>query len=152
MPLPEYILNKCKYSIEKAKDELDTSELLLNNKKFSKSLNCSYYAIFHATRGLLLTDNIERSRHSGLVSEFIKQYVATGKLDKKYSKIIKNAEKIRINSDYKFFYIVSKDETKEQLEKAKMFVSEIISYLENKLGISFDSDNEKTEGNSNTAA
>lgn len=87
-----------------------------------------------------------------MVSEFIKQYVATGKLDKKYSKIIKNAEKIRINSDYKFFYIVSKDETKEQLENAKMFVSEIISYLENKLGISFDSDNEKTEGNSDTAA
>lgn len=35
MLLPEYILDKCKFSIEKAKDELDTSELLLNNKKFS---------------------------------------------------------------------------------------------------------------------
>lgn len=50
---PDYIIEMCKYSIEKANDELDTSELLLKNKKFSKSLNSSYYAIFHATRGLL---------------------------------------------------------------------------------------------------
>lgn len=138
--LPKYILDKCKYSIEKAKDELETSGLLLKNKKLSKSLNCSYYAIFHATRALLLADRIERSKHSGLIAEFIKQYVATGKIDKKYSKIVKNAEKIRINSDYKFFYIVSKDEAKEQLENARMFVSEIIKNLENKLGISFDAD------------
>lgn len=136
--LPEHIIDKCKYSIEKARDELDTSELLLNNKKFSKSLNCSYYAIFHATRALLLTDNIQRSKHTGLISEFIKQYVATGKIDKKYSKMIKGAEKIRINTDYKFFYIVSKDEAKEQLENAGMFVSEIVNHIENKLGISFN--------------
>lgn len=138
--LPEHILDKCKYSIEKARDELDTSELLLNNKKFSKSLNCSYYAIFHATRALLLTDNIQRSKHSGLISEFIKQYVATGKLDKRYSKIIKSAEKIRLNSDYKFFYLVSKDEAKEQLENAGIFVSEIVKHIESKLGIPLDSD------------
>jgi hypothetical protein len=131
------LLDKCKYSIERAKDELDTSELLLTNKKLSKSLNCSYYAIFHATRALLLTDNIQRSKHSGLISEFIKQYIATGKLDKKYSKIIKGAEKIRLNSDYKFFYIVSKDEAKQQLENARLFVTEIIKYLEGKVNLVF---------------
>ena len=146
--LPEYILEKCKYSIDKAKDELDTSELLLKNKKFSKSLNCSYYAIFHATRALLLTDNIQRSKHSGLISEFIKQYVATGKMDKKYSKIIKNAEKIRINSDYKFFYIVSREETQEQLDNACQFVTEIIHYLKTKVGIAFDVAREEIERDS----
>jgi uncharacterized protein (UPF0332 family) len=133
---PNYLIDKCKYCMEKANDELETSELLLKNKKFSKSLNSSYYAIFHITRGLLITDGIERTKHSGLISEFIKQYIATGKIDKKYSKIIKNAEKIRIESDYKFFYIVSKDETEEQLENAKEFVAEIINYLEKNVGIS----------------
>lgn len=132
---PKHILDKCEYSIEKARDELDTSELLLDNGKFSKSLNCSYYAIFHATRALLLTDNIQRSKHSGLISEFIKQYIATGKLEKRYSKIIKGAEKIRLNTDYKFFYIVSKDEAVEQLKNATAFVSEIVNYIENKLKI-----------------
>jgi uncharacterized protein (UPF0332 family) len=133
--LPKHILDKCMYSLEKATDELDTSGLLLENKKLSKSLNCSYYAIFHAARALLLTDNIERSKHSGLISEFIKQYIATDRLDKKYSKIIKNAEKIRINTDYKFFYIVSRDEASQQLEDAKAFVAMIIHHLESKLGI-----------------
>ena len=135
--LPKHLLDKCTYSMEKARDELDTSGLLLENMKLSKSLNCSYYAIFHAARALLLTDNIERSKHSGLISEFIKQYIATGKMDKKYSKIIKNAEKIRINTDYKFFYVVSRDEASQQLENAKAFVAAITDYLESKLGIPF---------------
>ena len=138
--LPKHVIDKCKYSMEKARDELDTSELLLKNKKLSKSLNCSYYAIFYATRALLLTDQIERSKHSGLISEFIKQYVATGKIDKTFSKIIKSAERIRLNTDYKFFYIVSIDEAKEQLENAGMFISEIIKLLESKLGISFNTE------------
>ncbi len=141
--LPKHIIDKCTYSLEKAKDELDTSALLLENKKLSKSLNCSYYAIFHAARALLLTDNIERTKHSGLIAEFITQYIATGKMDKKYSKIIKNAEKIRIDSDYKFFYIVSRDEASEQLEKAKVFVTAIISQIESKLGATFQT-GEKT--------
>lgn len=136
--LPDHLIEKCKYCVERATDELDTSALLLKNKKFRKSLNCSYYSIFHATRALLLTDNIQRSKHSGLISEFIRQYIATGKMDKKYSKIIKNAEKIRIDSDYKFFYVVSKSEAEEQLENARRFVSEITGYLKNKLGISIN--------------
>lgn len=136
---PDYIIEMCKYSIEKANDELDTSELLLKNKKFSKSLNSSYYAIFHATRGLLIADGLQRSKHSGLIAEFIKRYIAEGKIDKKYSKIIKTAEKIRIESDYKFFYIVSREETEVQLKNARDFVAEITKYLEKELSISFNS-------------
>ncbi|HLP59386.1 MAG TPA: HEPN domain-containing protein [Candidatus Deferrimicrobium sp.] len=128
----------CKYSIEKANDELEISELLLKNKKLSKSLNSSYYGIFHATRGLLITDGLQRRKHSGLISEFIKSYIAAGKIDKKYSKIIKTAEKIRIESDYKFFYIVSREETEEQLKNARDFVAEITNYLEKKVGITFN--------------
>lgn len=136
--LPDYIIEMCKYSIEKANDELEISELLLKNKKLCKSLNSSYYAIFHATRGLLITDGLQRRKHSGLISEFIKSYIAGGKIDKKYSKIIKTAEKIRIESDYKFFYIVSREETEEQLKNARDFVAEITNYLEKKVGITFN--------------
>ncbi len=56
--MPPSHLDRCIYSLEKADDELDNARILFNNKKFSKSLNCSYYAIFHAARGLLTTDNI----------------------------------------------------------------------------------------------
>lgn len=131
--LPENIADMCKYCMEKAEDELDTSQLLLKNKKLSKSLNCSYYAIFHATRALLMADNIRRSKHTGLIGVFIQQYIATGKLDKKFSKILKGAEKIRIESDYKIFYVVARDEAEQQLDNAKLFVAEIKKLLDKKL-------------------
>ncbi len=40
---------------------------------------------------------------------------------------------IRDKSDYTDFYIVSKDEAKEQIENAEKFLTEITNYLETKL-------------------
>jgi len=43
----QHNIDICVYSLEKAFDELDNANILFKNKKFSKSLNCSYYpAIF----------------------------------------------------------------------------------------------------------
>jgi hypothetical protein len=43
---------------------------------------------------------------------------------------------IRDRSDYQDFYIVSKEEAKQQIENAKKYLSEISNYLETKLNIS----------------
>jgi uncharacterized protein (UPF0332 family) len=54
-----------------------------------------------------------------LVSTFIKEFIATGIFDKKFSRLIKNAQKIRLESDYEDFYIISRDTTKEQIVQAE---------------------------------
>jgi hypothetical protein len=62
---------------------------------------------------------------------------------RKYGKIISKAQIFRLDSDYEFFYIVSKDEANEQIEKAAEFVKEIKNYLEKKFNLSFN--NKKKE-------
>lgn len=123
----------CLYRIEKAKDDLKVAKLLFEKNHYSQSMNRSYYAIFHITRALLALDEFDTRKHSGIIAYFNREYIARGILDKRYSKIIKGAEKMRNRSDYDDFYIVSKDETKQQLENAGQFVEKLEEFIRNKL-------------------
>ena len=44
---------------EKAEEELSLAKDILTKSYFAKSLNCSYYAMFHAARALLATEKID---------------------------------------------------------------------------------------------
>ena len=67
----EEIVTLSKYRLGRAKEELNTSKLLFQNAIYLKSLNCSYYSIFHATRALLVYDEFDSKKHSGIISYFI---------------------------------------------------------------------------------
>ena len=75
-------------------------ELLLNNNHFAQSLNRSYYAIFHAVRSLLAFDKFDSKTHYGIISYFNKNYVKNDRIDRKFSKILTNSQRVRTKSDY----------------------------------------------------
>ncbi len=81
-----------KYRMEKAKDDLDTAEIMLDNKKYSQSINRSYYAIFHALRSLLAFSKFDSQKHSGIISYFNLHFIKTGKIEVEYSICIYNKE------------------------------------------------------------
>ncbi|MDE7022091.1 MAG: hypothetical protein K2P23_14500 [Lachnospiraceae bacterium] len=64
------------------------------------------------------------------MSYFQKEYIKTGKLDKKYSKFISQAFQIRNNTDYADFFLVSQEDAKEQYERALKFYDIIYQYLQ----------------------
>lgn len=120
-----------KYRIEKAKSDLESSALMLQNAKFSQSLNRSYYAIFHAARSLLAFDKFDSKKHSGIIAYFNQNYIKTGKIEVKFSLILMSAEKIRVQSDYDDFYVARKEEAKTQLANARKFLIRIERYISN---------------------
>ena len=119
----------CKYRIEKARECLNSAELLKNTDGYMFAANRAYYAIFHAVRSIMALDGEDRKKHSGVISYFQEHYIKNGVFDKKYSYIIKNAFMTRQESDYEDFYIISKEEANEQIENAKVFVSAVNEYL-----------------------
>lgn len=119
-----------KHRLERAKDDLEASKLLVDNNKFSQSINRSYYAIFHAARALLALENFDSKKHSGIISYFNKNFIKTRKLEKRYSKILMDAQDFRTDSDYDDFFVVSKEEAVKQLEDAAKFVEKIEIYIE----------------------
>lgn len=123
-----------KYRLEKSKEDMKSAKVLLDCDMLKQSINRSYYAIFHATRALLALDKFDSKKHSGIISFFNRNYAATGRIEKEYSKILMEAQNIRNLSDYNDFYIASREEADTQLKNAQKFIEMIEEYLKKTSG------------------
>lgn len=126
-----------KYRLEMAEERLHSSKVLLEAGSYKDSIGRSYYAMFTAVRALLAMEGQDFSKHAGVIAYFQKEFVKTGKVDRKYSKYISQAFQIRNNTDYADFFIVSAQDAKEQYEKAKEFLKVIVKYLSENYQIGF---------------
>lgn len=117
------------YRLQTAKERLRSSQLLLREKSYKDSINRSYYAMFTSVRALLAMDGQDFSKHAGVIAYFQKEYIKTGKFDKKYSKYISQAFQIRNNVDYADFFLVSEQDALLQYERAAEFLDAIEVYL-----------------------
>lgn len=120
------------HRFNRAKEELQTAELLLRNADFRSSINRSYYSIFHAIRAVNALDGFDSSKHSGVISHFNQEYVKTGLFEKEVSKIIRNASELREQADYEDFYEASQEEAVDIFEQAARFISVVEVYLREK--------------------
>lgn len=103
--------------------------MALQRGSYFRALSSSYYAMFHAVRALLAYDEFDAKKHSAVISFFNKNYVASGKLDKKFSKMLTNAFDIRRDSDYKDFFKATREDAERQVTDALEFVQVIQSFL-----------------------
>lgn len=118
------------YRLEAAKEHLDSAKILLEHNRYKDSVGRSYYAMFASVRALLALNGVDYSKHAGVISYFQKEYIKTGKLDKKYSKYISQAFQIRNNTDYADFFLVSQEDAREQYERAVEFYDIMKRYLQ----------------------
>jgi uncharacterized protein (UPF0332 family) len=128
MYMDNMIVELVKYRIEKAKNDLQASRIMLENNLFAQSLNRSYYSIFHAVRAILAFEKFDSKKHSGIIAYFNHNFISTGIFDKEYSKILMGAEKIRNKSDYNDFYIASKSDAEQQIINADKFIKTMEEY------------------------
>jgi uncharacterized protein (UPF0332 family) len=87
-------------------------------------------------RAILAIDKQDSKKHMGIISMFRERYIKTGVFDKTLSDIIGKAFTNRGESDYNDFYVISKEETINQLEDAKVFLTAVKEYIK-----SLDKDN-----------
>lgn len=120
------------YRFQKAREHLQSAEILLNSGMYSDSLGRSYYAMFAAARALLALKQLDSKKHSGIISLFNQHFVKTGIVERSAGKNLSKARIRRESSDYADFYLVSKEEASGQLAAAKQFLATIESTI-NKL-------------------
>ena len=123
-------LSDCR--LEQAKRCIKSARVLVADNDYKGAANRSYYAIFHCMRSVLVLDGVDFSKHSGVLAYFRKQYIKTGIFDIELSDIIGEAFDIRNDSDYDDYYIISKEDVKEQIENAEKFYCIIEEYLRKK--------------------
>ena len=117
------------YSIDVAKEKLKSAHILLEAGQYKDSIGRSYYALFSAVRAVLAKDQVDFSKHAGVIAYFQKNYIKTEIFERKYSKYLSSAFQIRNSCDYDDFYIVSKANAEEQYRKVDEMIRVIIDYL-----------------------
>lgn len=90
--------------------------------------NC-YYAIFYAASAVLLSQGIERSKHSGVRSAFSQYFVHKHIFPDAFGKLFETLQEERESADYNMTYDPGEEVAEERLEQARHFVQTIRDYL-----------------------
>lgn len=125
----EELIDLSKARISHAEVCLREANVLLKANEYKGVANRAYYAAFHALRAVLILDEFDSKKHSGIIAKFREYYLKTELFSKEISDSISSLFRVRSASDYDDFYIVSKDEAIFQLDKANMIVEQVKSYL-----------------------
>lgn len=121
-----------RYRYERAGEELENAKIMLDTGKYKIALNRSYYSIFHGMRAVNVLDEFDSSKHSGVIAHFNQYHVKVGDFSKEASKIIRTASEMREHADYEDFFIASRQDAEEQLQKARTFYQFVTDYLHQK--------------------
>lgn len=121
-----------KYRYERSSEELENAKAMLECGKFKLALNRSYYSIFHGMRAVNVLDEFDSSKHSGVIAHFNQYHVKTGDFPKEASRIIRTSSEMREHADYEDFFVASRQDAEEQVQKAQTFHDFISSYLQKK--------------------
>jgi uncharacterized protein (UPF0332 family) len=121
------------YRLENAKQAIHSASVLVAANDYKGAANRSYYGIFHCVRSVLALDNVDFSKHAGVIFYFRKNYIKEGIFDVRLSDIIGEAFDVRSDSDYDDYYVISKEEVEQQIQNAEFFYSVIKQYVEDRI-------------------
>jgi uncharacterized protein (UPF0332 family)/predicted nucleotidyltransferase len=113
-----------------AEGKLAQAESLLRDGFYNGVVSASYYAMFYASKAILLSLGEDPHKHKGVVSMFGDKIVKVGLSDPKYGKLLSNAKKLREDADYEDYFRASSEQAKESIQTAKEFLEEARLILE----------------------
>jgi uncharacterized protein (UPF0332 family) len=116
--------------LEKAFERLKVAEKLLRDNDYEDAISRAYYAMYHAARAALATENISPKTHEGVVSEFGRKFVLAGIFPKELGKNLADAKASRETYEYSVTATVDKAEAEVILLNARKFVKAVKKYLE----------------------
>ena len=82
------------------------------------AVNRAYYAFLYAASALLLTLDISRSKHAGVLAAFRERFVRTGMISVEDSRAYGEAFELRNTTDYEKLGIAEESDARELLNKA----------------------------------
>jgi uncharacterized protein (UPF0332 family) len=126
---PEERKDYVKYRIETAYKTYDAAKLLADNGYYNSAVNRLYYALFYIVSGLLALNEIKTKSHSATKNQFSLYFIKTGKLDKKYGKLLAQLFDLRQKGDYENIA----EYTQEEVEPLFGQVEEMIKVIEREI-------------------
>ncbi len=117
------------YRLKQAFETAETAQLLIQNRKLPASLNRIYYAAFYSLLGLALKYGFKTSKHLQLIGWFNKNFIATGKVDNVYGRILRDCYEYRRTADYDSFVEFDEKDIHVLYEEMNAFIIRIQQFI-----------------------
>ncbi len=115
--------------LEKAKQNLEAAELLLDQGFYEIAISRGYYALFYTAEALLLRRGLHFSSHSAVIAAYDREFAKTGDLDPKFHLYLIKSQGIRLISDNGYTETISSSSAKQVLMWGREFVAIAKNYL-----------------------
>ncbi|MBU1121446.1 MAG: HEPN domain-containing protein [Candidatus Omnitrophica bacterium] len=118
-----------KKEIERSRKSLAAAKKLLEEGLFEDAISRAYYAVLHAAKSVLLAENIRVDSHEAVKRLFGLYLVKEGKIDKKYSYILREEQDDRFLADYDVSFSPEEEHVVKRIKDADSFYREMVKYL-----------------------
>jgi len=118
--------------LDKARENIQATELLIGQGFFDIAASRSYYAMFYIAEALLLRRGQHFSSHSAVIAAYGKEYAKTGDLDPGFHQNLIKSQELRQTGDYGYLEPVSADSVSQVLIWARDFLAAAEEYLRRK--------------------
>jgi len=115
--------------MESAYITFEAAKVLVQNGFWNSAVNRLYYAVFYAVNALLVLSEIDSQTHSGMRTQFSRCFIKTGKLDKKYGKLLVQLYDWRQQGDYENLFDFSEESVVQLIEP----VNEMLHVIDNEI-------------------
>ena len=114
------------YRLDLAQDMLRDARLLRENGGSPVSIvNRAYYSVFYTALALLVTADVEPTKHAGVLAKFDELFIRQGIFPKEMSRILHHAFDMRQAGDYQKSKVITEEQATEVLRSAEKFVQSI---------------------------
>lgn len=115
--------------LAKAREKARVARDLYAKGEWDDAISRAYYAAYHAAQAALLTEGQRADTHKGVVTLFGLLLVKTGKLDKRWGKLLSNLKDDREAGDYDALSYLDEDTARRAVREAEEFVAAVDRYI-----------------------
>jgi uncharacterized protein (UPF0332 family) len=120
-------------NLERAETSIRAAKDLLAKDYYDFTASRAYYAAFYAATAVLLCEELEFGKHSGVIAFIHREFVKTGKLDKKYGQDLNWLFELRGVGDYGATIHVSQQDAEKAIKVAEEFLEAIEKLIQGKV-------------------
>jgi uncharacterized protein (UPF0332 family) len=118
--------------LEKAVRSFDAAELLLANENADFAASRAYYGCFYVAEALLSDEGLSVSTHAGVIGEYGRLFARTGRLDRRFHRLLNRSFQARQSADYDMDFDLDDAEVREMIVEGEAFLGTAKDYLERK--------------------
>lgn len=117
-------------NLERAEASIRAAKELATTGYYDFVASRAYYAAFYAATALLLSEELDFSKHSGVIASIHQRFVKTGKLEKRHGKDLNRLFELRGVGDYGATIHVSQQDADRAVEIAEGFLAAAKSLIQ----------------------